>query len=206
MEIHIMAEELQGLLNKIHADGIQKAEEEKAAIIAEAKAQAAAIIAEAKAQAQRESEKAKSSAAAEQEKACKAIRQAARDAVIALKADLLKKLNAAAKDCAAKAMTQDVMAQIILEMAKAYRDASSSDVKLELLLPAKEQAAAEALLKSALLANLKADPKINLTGDFGAGLQISFAGDDVFFDFSDEALADVLCKFAGPKIAAVIKD
>ena len=91
-----MAEDLQGLLNKIHTDGIRKAEEEKAAILADAKKEAAKIIAEAKAQAEADSEKAKAFAAAEQDKAVKAIQQASRDAVIALKADLLAKLNAVA--------------------------------------------------------------------------------------------------------------
>lgn len=200
-----MAEDLQGLLNRIHTDGIQKAEEEKAAILADAKKEAAKIIADAKAQAESDSEKAKAFAAAEQDKAVKAIRQASRDAVIALKADLLAKLNAVVRDCAAKAMTPELMGQIILEMAKAYAKNPASDAGIELLLPQKEQAAVEGVLKGALLANLKANPKITLTGDFGAGLQISFADSEVFFDFSDEALADVLCKFVGPKLAAVIK-
>ena len=200
-----MAEDLQGLLNKIHTDGIQKAEEEKAAILADAKKEAAKIIAEAKTQAESDMEKAKAFAAAEQDKAVKAIQQAARDAVIALKADLLTRLNAVARDCAGRAMTPELMGQIILEMAKAYGKNPSAEVSIELLLPQKEQAEAEALLKSALLADLKAKPKINLTSEFGAGLQISFANDEVFFDFSDEALADILCKFVGPKLAAVIK-
>ena len=200
-----MAEDLQGLLNRIHTDGIQKAEEEKAAILADAKKEAAKIIADAKAQAESDSEKAKALAAAEQDKAVKAIRQASRDAVIALKADLLAKLNAVARDCAAKAMTPELMGQIILEMAKAYAKNPASDAGIELLLPQKEQAAVEGVLKGALLANLKANPKITLTGDFGAGLQISFADSEVFFDFSDEALADVLCKFVGSKLASVIK-
>lgn len=205
MESFTMAEDLQGLLNKIHTDGIQKAEEEKAAIIADAKKEAAKIIADAKAQAETDSEKAKAFAAAEQDKAFKAIQQASRDAVIALKADLLAKLNAVARDCAAKAMTPGLMGQIILEMAKAYRQNPSSDAGIELLLPQKEQGEVEGVLKSALLADLKANLKINLTNEFGAGLQISFADNEVFFDFSDEALADILCKFVGPKLAAVIK-
>lgn len=170
-----------------------------------AKKEAAKIIADAKAQAETDSEKAKAFAAAEQDKAFKAIQQASRDAVIALKADLLAKLNAVARDCAAKAMTPDLMGQIILEMVKAYRQNPSSDAGIELLLPQKEQGEVEGVLKSALLADLKANPKINLTNEFGAGLQISFADNEVFFDFSDEALADILCKFVGPKLAAVIK-
>ena len=46
-----MSEELQGLLNKIQAEGLEKAETERARLVAEAKAQADAIVAEAKAQA-----------------------------------------------------------------------------------------------------------------------------------------------------------
>ena len=46
-----MSEELQGLLNKIQAEGLEKAETERARLVAEAKVQAEAIIAEAKAQA-----------------------------------------------------------------------------------------------------------------------------------------------------------
>ena len=47
-----MAEDIQGLLEKIHTDGIQKAETEKAAIIASAREEAARIIAAAKAEAE----------------------------------------------------------------------------------------------------------------------------------------------------------
>lgn len=201
-----MAEDLQGLLNKIHSDGVQKAEQEKAALIEDAKQQAAKIIADAKAQAAVFEEKAKASAAAEQEKAEKAIRQACRDAVIALRADLLAKLNAVAKDCVANAMTAETMEQLILEMGRAYAAKNASaDAGIEVLLPKKDQDAMNSLMKSALLANLKANPKINLTGDFGSGLQFSFSGSDVFFDFSDDALADIICKFVGAKLAAVIK-
>ena len=46
-----MAEDLQGLLNRIQNDGLRKAENEREQIIAEAKAEAEKIVAEAKAQA-----------------------------------------------------------------------------------------------------------------------------------------------------------
>ena len=46
-----MAEDIQGLLNRIQNDGLRKAESEREQIIAEAKAEAEKIVAEAKAQA-----------------------------------------------------------------------------------------------------------------------------------------------------------
>ena len=199
-----MAEDVQGLLDKIHQDGIAKAQQEKDAIIAAAKKEAAQIIADAKAQAEDLQKKAQAEAAAGQDKANAAIRQAARDTVIALKTDLLAKLKNVTRSCIAEAMTPEVMKQIILTMAQAYaKDANAGD-SLEVLLPKKEQEQAEAFLKAQLLAELKADPVIELTNEFNSGLQISFRDSDVYFDFSDDALAEVLCRFVGPKLTAVI--
>ena len=199
-----MAEDVQGLLDKIHQDVIAKAQQEKDAIIAAAKKEAAQIIADAKAQAEDLQKKAQSEAAAGHEKANAAIRQAARDTVIALKTDLLAKLKNVTRSCIAEAMTPEVMKQIILTMAQAYaKDANAGD-SLEVLLPKKEQEQAEAFLKAQLLAELKADPVIELTNEFNSGLQISFRDNDVYFDFSDDALAEVLCRFVGPKLTAVI--
>ena len=201
-----MAEDVQGLLDKIHQDGIAKAQQEKDAIIAAAKKEAAQIIADAKAQAEDLQKKAQAEAAAGQDKANAAIRQAARDTVIALKTDLLTKLKNVTRSCIAEAMTPEVMKQIILTMVQAYaKDANAGDT-LEVLLPKKEQEQAEAFLKAQLLAELKADPVIELTNEFNSGLQISFRDNDVYFDFSDDALAEVLCRFVGPKLTAVIKD
>ena len=200
-----MAEDVQGLLEKIHSDGIAKAEQEKEAILTAAKQEAAEIVAAAKAEAETLVRNARSEAEADQRKASDAIRQAARDAVIALKTDLLTRLNNVAKSCVGEAMTPEVMEQIILKMSEGYGKSPDAADSLEILLPKKEQEQAESFLKTRLLAELKADPEIKLTNDFNSGLQIAFRGTEVYFDFSDEALSEVLCRFVGPKLTAVIK-
>ena len=200
-----MAEDVQGLLDKIHNDGIAKAEQEKEAIIAAAKEEAARIVAEAKEQAENLKKSARTEAQAEQNKANAAIRQAARDAVIALKADLLAKLNAVVHSCIGDAMTPEVMKQIILTMAQSYAKDANAGESLEVLISKQEQEQTQAFLKEQLLKELKASPVIELTTDFNSGLQISFRDSDVYFDFSDDALAEVICRFVGPKLTAVIK-
>ena len=200
-----MAEDVQGLLDKIHNDGIAKAEQEKEAIIAAAKEEAARIVAEAKEQAENLKKSARTEAQAGQDKANAAIRQAARDAVIALKADLLAKLNAVVHSCIGDAMTPEVMKQIILTMAQSYAKDANAGESLEVLISKQEQEQTQAFLKEQLLKELKASPVIELTTDFNSGLQISFRDSDVYFDFSDDALAEVICRFVGPKLTAVIK-
>ena len=200
-----MAEDVQGLLDKIHNDGIAKAEQEKEAIIAAAKGEAARIVAEAKEQAENLKKSARTEAQTDQDKANAAIRQAARDAVIALKADLLAKLNAVVHSCIGDAMTPEVMKQIILTMAQSYAKDANAGESLEVLISKQEQEQTQAFLKEQLLKELKATPVIELTTDFNSGLQISFRDSDVYFDFSDDALAEVICRFVGPKLTAVIR-
>ena len=200
-----MAEDVQGLLEKIHNDGIAKAQQEKEAIIAAAKEEAARIVAEAKEQAENLKKSAQTEARTGQDKANDAIRQAARDAVIALKADLLAKLNAVVHSCIGDAMTPEVMKQIILTMAQSYAKDANAGESLEVLIYKQEQEQTQAFLKEQLLKELKANPVIELTTDFNSGLQISFRDSDVYFDFSDDALAEVICRFVGPKLTAVIK-
>ena len=201
-----MAEELQGLLDKIQTEGIEKAESEKSRIIADAKAEAARIVAEAKQQAEAIVKKAGEEAEVSEAKGAAAIRQAARDVIIALRSDIEARLRKLTADCVGDAMTPELMSQIVLEMVKAYREKNPvGDATVEILLAPKDADRLASLLKGSLLAGLRVNPEIAVGNDFASGLQIGFKGSDVFLDFSDDALADVICAFVGPKLAAAIK-
>lgn len=201
-----MAEDLQGLLNKIQTDGLKKAEDEKNIIIEDAKKQAAELVAKAKQEADELIKNAKISADSTQNRAEAAIKQAARDITIALKSDLLTRLQNVTKNCVGEAMTADLMSQLIMEMAKAQRAKSpTGELGLEVILAKKDLDAMSERLNGSLMKSLRTNPKISVGNDFTSGFQISFEGDDVFLDFSDEALSDIICEFTGPKLAAIIK-
>lgn len=201
-----MAEELQGLLDRIQNEGIAKAEAEKTKIVEDAKAEAAKIVAAAKAEAASIVKKANEEAEISVAKGNDAIKQAARDVLIALRADIEARLKVLVSESVGDAMTPETMSRIILEMVKAYSVKNpSGDATVELLLSQKDADAMTALFKGSLLAQLKADPVIRISSDVSAGLQIGFKGTDVFLDFSDEALADVICAYVGPKLAAALK-
>ena len=88
-----MAEELQGLLDRIQSEGIAKAEAEKTKIVEDAKAEAAKIVAAAEAKAASIVKKANEEAEISVAKGNDAIKQAARDVLIALRADIEKRLK-----------------------------------------------------------------------------------------------------------------
>lgn len=198
-----MSEELQGLLNKIQAEGLEKAETERARLVAEAKAQADAIIADAKAQADKIRKDAEADAEASRKKADAAVRQAARDVIISLKDDLQEKLRAVVREAAAQAMTPEAMAGLIAKVAEQFaRNAASG---AEVILSVREREDAAQKLIGCLPDVLKKNASVQLGRGFAAGFKIGFNDSEVFLDFSDEALADVICEFVGPKLAAVIK-
>ena len=194
-----MSEALQGLLNKIQAEGLEKAETERARLVAEAKAQADAIIAEAKAQA----DKIRKDAEASQKKADAAVRQAARDVIISLKDDLQEKLRAVVREASAQAMTPEAMAGLIAKIAEQFAQNAASGAEVILSVREREEAAQK--LIGCLPDVLKKNSSVQLGRGFAAGFKIGFNDSEVFLDFSDEALADVICEFVGPKLAAVIK-
>ena len=198
-----MSEELQGLLNKIQAEGLEKAENERARLVAEAKAQADAIVAEAKAQADKIRKDAEADAEASRKKADAAVRQAARDVIISLKDDLQEKLRAVVREAAAQAMTPEAMAGLIAQIAGQFAKNAASGA--EVILSVREREDAAQKLIGCLPDDLKKNTSVRLGCGFAAGVKVGFKDSEVFFDFCDEALTDIICEFVGPKLAAVIK-
>ena len=201
-----MAEELQSLLERINEDGVKKAEEEKNKIISDAKKQAESIISEAKAKAEAFKKQSQNEALQNQEKAASAIKQAARDILLALSEDLQNRLKSVVKNCIGKAMTPDLMGQIILQMEKAFIENNSDEsIGLEVLINKNDLEKLENHIKSVLLKQMKSQPEITLGHDFSSGLKISSKGDDLFFDFSDETLTEIICEYVGPRLAGILK-
>ncbi len=194
-----MAEELQGLLEKIRQDGIQKADAEKEKILTDAKSRAAKIIEDAKAEAELAKKAADDYAKASEARAKSAIQQAARDIKLALRNDLNAIMKKLVQGSVGAAMTPELMGKVLLEMAKTY--ASTPGTSIEVLVNKKDLEGMEALLKSALLAQIQGKTAFGVGADFGAGLKVGAKGNDGYIDFTDEAVTEAICAYVGPRLA-----
>jgi V/A-type H+-transporting ATPase subunit E len=200
-----MPEELQSLLEKINEEGVKKAEETKNKIISDAGLEAEKIISDAKTKADEIVRKAQIDADTVKSRGEAAVRQAVRDIVITLQGEILNRFKSVVKEATADAMTPDLMGKIIIEMVKNYNLKNpSGEADIELILAQKDIDSMEKLFKTSLVNSLKKNPYISFGQNFAAGVKISFKGDDVFFDFSDEAISDMICAYVGPRLAAVI--
>lgn len=200
-----MPEELQSLLEKIQEDGVKKADSEKERILSDAKTEAEKIVADAESKSKEIIKKAEEKAKNDVERAENSIRQAARDIALALNAELRERLTGVAKECVGETMTPEFMGEVILKMEENYLTKSDGEPDLEVLLNKKDLDKMEALMKGAMFKDLKKKPDFSLGHDFATGLKIGFKGDDLFFDFSDEVIAGLICAYVGPKLAAIIE-
>ena len=200
-----MPEELQGLLDRIHKDGIQKMEVKKKELIKQAQKEADAILKNANAEAEHIIKKSKETAKRDEERAKATIQQTARDVIIALKAELLDRMNICIKNLVSDAMTPDLMSNIILKMADSYSKTSGKNDSLSLIFSPKDLDKMTKHFNVNLAKNLKDQPEIFEGLDFGAGLKIGFKGSDVFLDFSDNALTEIITGYVGPRLASMLE-
>ncbi len=198
-----MAEELQGLLNRINEEGVKKAEAEKQRIIDEARAEARNIVEKAAAEAaamKQAAEKANSDLKLRSESA---IRQAARDVILALKAELERRLSQAISAKCNETMTPQFMADMIKELAEKF--ATSPDSELEIRTAVKDTAKLDEVLRGTLTESYRNNPKIISDANISGGFEVSFKNGDLYFDFTTDAVAELVGEYAGPKLAELIK-
>ena len=199
-----MAEELQGILDRINADGIAKADAERKEIIAKAKDEAAKIIADAKAEAACIVKNAEGEADAFRKRAENALVQAARDIKISLKGELESRINKAVENASSSALTPEFMAQLIKITAEKF--ISSPDEELTVSCAVKDIEGLDNALKGALADSLKKDPQILGDGAIRGGLELSVKDGAFCVDFTTDAVNDLFSAYAGKLVEKIIRE
>ena len=199
-----MAEELQSLLDRIYADGVQKANAEADRIIAEARRQADEIVSEAGANAEKMIADAGREADSLRLRAEAAVKQASRDIILALKAELEKRFNAVLAEKVSTAMTPEFISELIRGMAQKF--ASDPDAELSVLCAAKDEAQLAGLLADALRESFAKAPKVFADTGIDGGMEVSFRDGGVYYDFTVPALTELIGKYATERIANLLKD
>lgn len=201
-----MADELQSLLDKITEGELKKAEEEKGKLLAQAKAEAAEIVRQAKEEAASIKEAAGKEATMLQQKGEEALKQASRDVLLSLRAELEKRVSQAAESLMKSALAPEALAGIIAKLVTGFVQSNGQCDELKVLLSADELASVEAALKAQLGEGLKANCVLAPSPTVSGGFKLVFSQTGIVYDFSDKALAETVAAGLGPKLAAIITD
>jgi V/A-type H+-transporting ATPase subunit E len=201
-----VAEKLQGLLEKIRTEGLEKAEAEKQKIIEDAKKEAKEITKKAQTEAEEIIKKAKEDAGNLEKRSETAVKQASRDILLKLKGELQARLENIVHNLSNESMNVEFMGELIKNMADSFtKKDSSSELTLEALTSPKDCEKLTELLKGSLAESFKETPEVFSSSDVGGGLKIGFKGSDVFFDFTDDAISDLICAYVSPKLAELLE-
>lgn len=189
-----MTEDLQGLLEKINRDGIEKAQASADAILAEAKDKAAAIIRDAEAAAEKARAAAEKQAADYAAHAAETVAQAERDTLLKLEASVTALLERLLKkDVEATLADPEKASALAAEAVKSF--ALTGEI------------AAPEKLAAALKARLAAEKNFTVVTDetLGTGFSVRLDNGRVEHSFTGKAVADELVKRLRPDLAKLLK-
>ena len=175
--------QLQELIEQIKKDGVEAAENQAETILLSAKA-----------------ENAKTVKSGED-----AIRQAGRNLLISFRESVTRELKAIVSDGVNSVYTSDDFAKLIVNAVESWSDKpEAEDISVIL------NGADLKKLEDALLAELKAKMQKGVTlkanDNFDGGFRIALNNGAVYYDYSAEAVTDMLSNYLSPKVTALLKE
>ncbi len=197
--------QLQELIDQIKKDGVEVAETQAKNIVDSAKTEAAKIIADAKAQA----DIILSDARAENDRMVKssedAIRQAGRNLLISFRESVAKELDAIIGETVNSVYSPDSLAQLVTNVVEAW--ANKPDVEdIEVILNSNDVK----LLNETTFATLKDRISKGITlkanDNFDGGFRISVNNGGAYYDYSAEAVVDMMSNYLSPKVVKLLKE
>ena len=197
--------QLQELIEQIKKDGVEAAETQAEAILVSAKAEAKKIIADAKAQA----DKMIADAKKENEKTVKsgedAIRQAGRNLLISFRESVSKELAAVVGSNVNAVYSSDDFAKIIVNAVESWV-AKPEAGDITMILNSSDLKKLEEVVLASLKAKMLGGVTLKANDNFDGGFRIAVDNGSVYYDYSAEAVTDMLSSYLSPAVTALLKE
>ncbi|MBQ8590050.1 MAG: V-type ATP synthase subunit E [Firmicutes bacterium] len=197
--------QLQELIDQIKKDGVVAAETEAASILDSAKAEAERIVADAQATA----EKLILNAKAENDRMVKssedAIRQAGRNLLITFRESVARELKAIVGETVAKAYSSEAFEALVVKAVENW--SRKSDVEdLTLIVNEEDLKAVEEAALAALNDRIMRGVTLKASENFDGGFRIAVNNGSAYYDYSTEAVVDMLSNYLSQKVTALLKE
>ena len=197
--------QLQELIEQIRKDGVGAAEAQAEAIITSAKAEAEKIIADAKAQAEKIMAEAKSENAKTVRSGEDAIRQAGRNLLISFRESVTKELKAIVSDNVNAVYSSDEFAKLIVSAVESWTGKPEAE-DVSVILNADDLAKLEEAVLSLLKAKMIGGVTLKANDNFDGGFRIAVNNGTVYYDYSAQAVTDMLSNYLSPRVSALLKE
>ena len=197
--------QLQALIDQIKKAGVDAAVAEAEAVIKAAKEEAEKIISDAKAQAEKYLLDAKN----ENERMVKssedAIRQAGRNLLISFRESVSKELNAIVSENVTAVYSSDAFAKLIVNAVEGWVAKPDAE-DIAVVLNSEDLKSLEETLVAGLKERLGKGVTLKANDNFDGGFRIAVNNGGAYYDYSAEAVVDMLSNYLSPKVTALLKE
>jgi vacuolar-type H+-ATPase subunit E/Vma4 len=196
----LMDVKLDSLIEKIRKEGIEEAENRAEQIVKEANQKAAGIIEDAGKEALKVINEGQSKVDQFRATAEADLKQSVRNAELLLKERFNRLFDAVFKREVGEKLTPDLMKEMILKIVETW----AKDSEKEVILGDADKKQLEALLFNGIKTDLKKGITLKVGADITSGFRIGLKGTDVYYDFSDGAISDLLKSLVNPNLKSIL--
>ena len=197
--------QLQALIDQIKKDGVDAAVTEAEAVLNAAKAEAEKIISDAKA----EAEKILINAKNENDRMVKssedAIRQAGRNLLISFRESVAKEANAIIAGNVTAAYSAEGLTQLVMKAVEGWTSKPDAE-DITVILNSEDLKAMEETLLAGLKEKMANGVTLKANDNFDGGFRIAVNEGGAYYDYSAEAVVDMLSNYLSPKVTALLKE
>lgn len=194
-----MEADLKNLIDKIKQDGVAQAEADASKIVNDARAQADDIIKQAEKEGQDIVFNAKKEADNFKKASDTALKQAARDALLALRVRVSEFFARVVKDKVAEELNPEVLKDLIVKTVEHSIQAGVEEI--EIVLSEKDKKALEKTLFATLRKEARERVLLQEKQGVKSGFRIGAKDTGSYLDFTDQAIADGFRRYLNPKLA-----
>ena len=197
--------QLQELIDQIKKDGVEAAESQAEAILDAAKAEAEKIVSEAQAQA----DKILLDAKKENEKTVKsgedALRQAGRKLLISFRESVNNEVKAIINENVSAVYSSESFAELIVKAVESWTSKPGTE-EVTVILNSDDLKKLEETLVSGIKEKMQKGITLKANDNFDGGFRIAVNDGGAYYDYSAEAVTDMLSNYLSPKVTALLRE
>ena len=197
--------QLQELIDQIKKDGIEAAETESKSIVDSAKAQAERIIADAQAQADKILLNAENESERMMRSSEEAIRQAGRNLLISFRESVTRELNAIIGKGVTAVYSSDMFAQLVVNVVECWANKPDAE-DIAVILNSEDLKSLEENLLAGLKDRMLKGVTLKANDNFDGGFRIAVNNGSAYYDYSAEAVVDMISNYLSPKVTELLKE
>jgi V/A-type H+-transporting ATPase subunit E len=195
-----MDAKLENLIEKIRSEGIEEAKKSAGEIIENARKEALSISKDTQKEADKIIEDAKKKADKLISNAEASIKQAQRDSVLTVKEQLTKLFDRVLQNEISNVLSPDFLKNLISE----YVKNASKGEELEFVVSEEDKEKLQNLLLAKTKESLKEPVTFKVDKGISKGFRVGIKDSNVYYDFTDESLADFLKEFLNPALREIL--